>query len=103
MSVVQLSKEAQAVLARNLAKDKKFVNAQRKAERQRDEALPAHFCANCASHFNNPNIDENGREICPIRGCGAFYPSAEQPDLTLQVAAACIDRFPVKIGRTWVR
>lgn len=84
MPTVQLTDEQQAVLARNLATDKRVINAQRRdAKRKRDEAR------------------QRARAQKALEIVAAM--AAPQPDLTLAIAAAVIDRFPVKIGKVWVR
>lgn len=84
MAQVKLSPEQQVILDANLANDKRVINAQRReAKRQRDEAL---------------------RRARAQKALEIVAAMAEpQPDLTIALAAVCIDRFPVKIGRTWVR
>lgn len=83
MTQVQLTDEQKAVLARNLSKDKRIISAQRKeAKRIRDEE----------------------RAKARTQKAAEMVAAMSEPqDLILAIAAVCIDKFPIKIGKTWIR
>jgi len=88
MKTVQLTDEQRATLTRNLSADKRVINAQRReAKRQRDEdrrRARAQKALDLVAQMSNRQ------------------PTTDNPNI-MNCVAACIDRFPVKIGRTWVR